>query len=36
MKGLHTISYKNREEMPMKAEATYLGGEIFANGSYNK
>ena len=33
---MHTISYRNGEEMPMKTEATYLGGKIFANGSYKK
>ena len=36
MNDLHTITYKSGEGMPMKIEATYLGGQIFANGSYNK
>ena len=34
MSDLHTVSYKNGEDMPMKTEATYIGGTIFANGSY--
>ena len=36
MNGLHTITYRNGEEMHRKTEATYLGGNIFANGSYKK
>ena len=34
MNDLHTVTYDNGEEMTMKTEATYLGGKIFANGSY--
>ena len=33
MNDLHAVTYKNGEEMPMKTEATYLGGETFASGS---
>ena len=36
MNDLHIVTPKNVEEMPMKTKATYLGGEIFANGSYKK
>ena len=37
MNDLHTVSYnKNGEDMPMKMEATYLGGKTSASGSYNK
>ena len=36
MNDLHIVTYKSGEEMPMKTEATYLDGEMLANGSYNK
>ena len=36
MNDLHTVTYRNGEEMPKKTEAAYLGGKIFADGSYKK
>ena len=36
MNDIHTITYRNGQEMPRKTEATYLGGKIFADGSYKK
>ena len=36
MKDLHTITDRNGQDMPRKTEATYLGGKIFADGSYKK
>ena len=36
IKYLHTVMYRNGEEMPRKTEATYLGNKIFADGSYKK
>ena len=36
MNDLHIVAHKNREDTPMNNEAIYLGGKIFANGSYRK
>ena len=36
MNDIRTITYKNGQDMPRKTEAIYLGGKIFADGSYNK
>ena len=36
MDDLHIVTYRNGEEMPMKTEASYLGGNMFVNGSYKK
>ena len=36
MNDLHAVTYRNGEDMPRKTEATYLGGQIFADGSYKK
>ena len=36
MNDRHTVTYRNGQDMPRKTEATYLGGKIFADGSYKK
>lgn len=36
MNDLHTATYRNGDEMLRKTEATYLGGNILADGSYKK